>query len=95
MILITYDVNTIDAAGRKRLRLIAKTCVKHGQRVQASVFECNVDAATFVSLKAELLKIMDDKKDSIRFYHLGNKWHGKIEHFGINEGYNPEGFLAF
>ena len=72
MILIAYDVDTTDATGRKRLRRIAKACVDYGQRVQASVFECDVDAATLVKLKATLLEIMNQEKDSIRFYHLGN-----------------------
>ena len=45
LVLITYDVNTADAAGRKRLRQIARQCVNYGQRVQDSVFECKLDAA--------------------------------------------------
>ena len=59
MVLITYDIDTTDAAGRKRLKRIAKACVNYGQRVQASVFECDVDAATLVTLKAALLEIAD------------------------------------
>ena len=95
MVLITYDIDTTDASGRKRLRKIAKICVNHGQRVQASVFECNVDAAMLVALKAKLLEIMDTDKDSIRIYHLGSRWHGKVEHYGAKPSYDPEGFLAF
>ena len=87
MVLITYDIDTTDAAGRKRLRRIAKACVNYGQRVQASVFECDVDAAT-------LVEIADPRKDSLRIYHLGNKWQGKVEHFGTKPSYDPEGFLA-
>ncbi len=94
MVLITYDIDTTDASGRKRLRRIAKTCVNYGQRVQASVFECDVDAATLVALKALLFEIMSEEKDSIRIYHLGNKWHGKVEHYGAKPSYDPEGFLA-
>ncbi len=94
MILITYDIDTTDAAGRKRLRRIAKTCVDYGQRVQASVFECDVDAATLVQLKSMLIEIMDAEKDSVRIYHLGNSWHGKVEHYGSKPSYDPEGFLA-
>ena len=45
LVLITYDVCTEDAAGRKRLRRIARECQNYGQRVQNSVFECVVDAA--------------------------------------------------
>lgn len=94
MVLITYDVNTTDAAGRKRLRRIAKTCVNYGQRVQESVFECDVDSATLVSLKAQLLEIMNSEKDSVRIYHLGNSWHGKVEHYGAKPGYDPDGFMC-
>lgn len=93
MVLITYDIDTTDAAGRKRLRRIAKTCINYGQRVQASVFECDVDAAMLVMLKEKLSIIMDPEKDSIRFYQLGNNWHGKVEHYGVKPGYDPEGFL--
>lgn len=95
MVLITYDIDTTDASGRKRLRKIAKICVNHGQRVQASVFECDVDAGMLVALKAKLLEIMDTDKDSIRIYQLGSRWHGKVEHYGAKPSYDPEGFLAF
>lgn len=93
MVLITYDVNTTDALGKSRLRKIAKQCVNYGQRVQNSVFECNLDAAQCRQLQRTLLKLMDDKKDSLRFYYLGNKYNTKIEHFGIKESYDPEGLL--
>ena len=93
MVLITYDVNTGDAAGQKRLRQIAKQCVNYGQRVQNSVFECVLDAAQCRRLQSKLLSLMDKEKDSLRFYYLGNKYQGKIEHFGAKETYQPEGVL--
>ena len=93
LVLITYDVNTEDAAGQKRLRRVAKTCVNHGQRVQNSVFECLVDAAQYKLLQAKLLEIIDLDKDSLRFYQLGNRYQSKIEHFGANASYDPEGVL--
>lgn len=93
LVLITYDVNTEDAAGRKRLRLIAKQCVNYGQRVQNSVFECLVDAAQCKQLQHRLCSIMDKEKDSLRFYYLGNSYQTKIEHFGVKESYAPEGVL--
>lgn len=95
LILITYDVNTEDAAGRKRLRQVAKFCVAHGQRVQNSVFECILDATQLRMAKHELLKIIDEENDSIRFYNLGNNYSGKIDHYGIKEGYEAEGNLLF
>lgn len=93
MVLITYDVNTEDAAGRKRLRKIAKECVNYGQRVQNSVFECLLDAAQNKLLQYKLRGIMDENKDSLRFYYLGNHYQTKIEHFGVKESYEPEGLL--
>ena len=93
MVLITYDVNTENAAGRKRLRKIAKECVNYGQRVQNSVFECIVDAAQCKQLQHRLCSLMDESKDSLRFYYLGNKFQTKIEHFGCKESYNAVGPL--
>ena len=90
LVLITYDVNTEDAAGRRRLRQIARQCVNYGQRVQCSVFECLLDAAQCKLLQAKLLSIMDEKKDSLRFYYLGNRYENKIEHFGARQTYLPE-----
>lgn len=90
LVLITYDVNTEDAAGRKRLRQIAKQCVNYGQRVQNSVFECLLDLAQCRSLQAKLCGIMDPEKDSLRFYYLGNRYEKKIEHFGAKVTYLPE-----
>ena len=89
MALITYDVNTEDSGGRKRLRQIAKQCVNYGQRVQNSVFNaCSMPQCR--QLQHKLLAIMDEEKDSLRFYYLGNKYETRIEHFGANPGYAPE-----
>lgn len=93
MVLITYDVNTSDARGRKRLRQIAKQCVNYGQRVQNSVFECVLDAAQCKQLQQKLLKLMDSESDSLRFYYLGNHYQTKIEHFGCKPSYEAEGLL--
>ena len=93
LVLITYDVNTEDSAGRRRLRQIAKQCVNYGQRVQCSVFECLLDAAQCRSLQAKLCKIIDPQKDSLRFYYLGNHYENKIEHFGPKTSYPPEDIL--
>ena len=90
LVLITYDVNTSDAAGRGRLRRIAKECVNYGQRVQNSVFECLLDTAQCRKLQNELCKIIDPEKDSLRFYYLGKKYENKIEHFGCKQTYLPE-----
>lgn len=95
LVVITYDVNTEDAAGRRRLRKVAKCCVDYGQRVQNSVFECVMDNATSLKVKKMLVDLIDPDKDSLRFYYLGNKYHTKIEHVGSRPSYDAEGFLAF
>lgn len=94
LVLITYDVNTQDAAGVRRLNKIAKLCVKHGQRVQNSVFECLLEAYEYKVLQNELLQIADLEKDSLRFYNLGKKYDTKIEHYGAKKTYDPQGSLV-
>lgn len=89
LLLVTYDVNTTTAAGRKRLRQVAKCCTAHGQRVQNSVFECSVDEAQAVALRARLKELIDEKADSLRFYNLGNHYQNKIIHIGAKKGYDP------
>ena len=88
LVLITYDVNTETAAGRKRLRHIAKMCVNYGQRVQNSVFECNLDAAQLRLVKDKLVKIIDAELDSLRFYELGNNYKSKVEHYGAKPSFD-------
>lgn len=82
LIVITYDVNTTNPDGEKRLRKVAKVCEKYGIRVQNSVFEVLVDAAQLVTLKYELAKEIDEEVDSVRFYRLGNAYQNKIESMG-------------
>lgn len=93
MVLVTYDVNTENLEGRRRLRQVAKECLNYGQRVQNSVFECILDPVQFAKLKHSLCNIMDPEKDSIRFYFLGANWGNRVEHFGTKGGYDPEGLL--
>lgn len=93
MVLISYDVSTKDKTGKTRLRKVAKECQNHGQRVQNSVFEVNLDYSSFLKLKDRLLKIIDDSQDSLRFYYLGNNWHRKVEHIGAKETYDSEGVI--
>lgn len=95
LVLITYDVSTETAAGRKRLRKVAKQCVNHGQRVQNSVFECLLDAAQYAVLKAELTKLIDPEVDSLRFYQLGNHYQNKVEHVGVHPAFQQDDVLIF
>ena len=92
-VLVTYDVCTKTTAGRARLRRAAKICLDYGQRVQNSVFECQVDPGQFTELKAKLNALIDEETDSLRFYNLGNRWHRRVEHFGAKSAYDIEGPL--
>lgn len=93
LVLITYDVNTETAEGRKRLRRVAKACVNSGQRVQFSVFECLLDPAQWSTLRARLVNEIDEELDSLRFYFLGSNWKNRVEHVGAKPAYDPEGPL--
>lgn len=95
LVLVTYDVSTEDKSGAARLRRVAKACENYGQRVQNSVFECIVDEGQYCLLKSILLEKIDKKKDSIRFYRLGNNYQNRIEHFGTKEVIDQEGVLMF
>lgn len=95
MVLVSYDVSTQDLAGRRRLRRVARACEDWGQRVQHSVFECLVDPAQWVDLRARLVSEADTAQDSLRFYFLGAEWKRRVEHVGAKPGYDPEGPLIF
>lgn len=95
LILVTYDVNTQDAAGRRRLRRVARSCLDLGQRVQNSVFECEVDPAQWAILRARLLDEIDGTKDSLRFYRLGADGKRRVEHIGAKPTLDLDGPLLF
>jgi len=95
LVLITYDVNTQTKEGRSRLRKVAKQCVNYGQRVQNSVFECNMDAAKCREVKAILEGIIDKETDSLRFYYLGEHYKTKVEHIGAKPGFDVTEALIF
>jgi CRISPR-associated protein Cas2 len=93
LVVVSYDVDTTDAAGRRRLRRIAKTCQDHGQRVQFSVFECEVTPADWVKLRARVIEQVDEAKDSLRFYFLGADGKRRIEHVGNRRPIDLDGPL--
>lgn len=94
VVLVCYDVSTIKAEGRRRLRKVARLCENYGQRVQNSVFECLVPADQWVVLKSRLLDLYEPTEDSLRFYFLGKEWRRRIEHHGIKTTLDPEGPLV-
>lgn len=93
MVLVSYDVSTVDKRGQARLRRVAKTCLDYGQRVQNSVFECLVDPAQWTALKARLEEIIDPDSDSLRYYYLGSTWQRRVEHVGAKPAMDMEGPL--
>ncbi|AEO47330.1 CRISPR-associated endonuclease Cas2 [Rhodospirillum rubrum] len=93
MILVTYDVNTVEPGGRRRLRQVAKACQDYGQRVQNSVFEVEVDPARWVALKARLEAIIDPALDSLRYYDLGANWQRRVDHVGAKPAVDLHGPL--
>ena len=93
VVVVAYDVNTETKEGQKRLRRVAKLCVNYGQRVQNSVFEILIDYAKWIALKAQLEAEIDPSKDSLRYYFLGKNWKRKVESYGVDRTYDPEGFL--
>lgn len=92
-VLVTYDVNTQTAEGRRRLRRAAKNCLDFGQRVQQSVFELKVDPAQWAECKQRLLETIDPDEDSLRFYYLGSNWRRRVEHFGAKPSVDVDGPL--
>lgn len=95
LVLITYDVNTTDKGGEKRLRKVAKQCTNYGRRVQNSVFECEMDAAKCRMVKEILKEIIDEEKDSLRFYYLGDNYKNKVEHMGTKKSFDVKEPLIF
>ena len=94
MVVVAYDVNTESEEGRRRLRRVARVCESWGQRVQNSVFECLVDAAQWVGVRAKLVGEISPESDSLRFYFLGGNWKRRIEHVGAKVSYDPQGPLV-
>jgi CRISPR-associated protein Cas2 len=95
MVLVSYDVSTESAGGKRRLRRVARACLDYGQRVQYSVFECEVDPAQWTALKNRLVKEIDANHDSLRFYHLGANWRRRVEHVGAKPVLDLDGPLLF
>ena len=93
MVVVSYDVSTLKPEGRRRLRRVAKICLDFGQRVQNSVFQCEVDPTQWTQFRHRLLQAYDETEDSLRFYFLGSNWKGKVEHFGIKTVLDLDGPL--
>jgi len=95
LMLVTYDVNTESLGGKRRLRRVARACLDFGQRVQNSVFECEVDPAQWTQLRARLMSLIEPERDSLRFYRLGADGRARIEHIGAKSAPDLDGPLVF
>ena len=85
LILITYDVSTVEKAGVRRLRRVAQACEDYGTRVQKSVFECQVGQQEWAILRDRLLTEIHEGQDSLRFYFIDQKAVQRTEHHGMNK----------
>jgi len=90
LVVVSYDVSTIDPEGQTRLRRVAKICKNHGQRAQYSVFECEVDPARWTFFRQKLIDEIDPEADSLRFYFLGANWRRRVEHIGAKKIIDPD-----
>jgi CRISPR-associated protein Cas2 len=93
LILVTYDVSTETAAGRRRLRRVAKVCESMGQRVQKSVFECQVDEMQFERLERALLAEIDETEDNLRLYRITEPTQLRVKQYGVFRSVNFDGPL--
>jgi CRISPR-associated protein Cas2 len=94
VVLVTYDVSTVTKEGKRRLVKVAKACLDFGQRVQNSVFECQVEPAQWVALRARLLALYKPAEDSLRFYFLGSNWQRRVEHLGRQRSVDLDGLIV-
>jgi CRISPR-associated protein Cas2 len=93
LVLVSYDVETTSQRGTRRLRRVARACQDYGQRVQYSVFECELDPAQWTALRARLLNEIDAERDSLRFYFLGANGRRRVEHVGAKPALDLTGPL--
>jgi CRISPR-associated protein Cas2 len=83
LVLVAYDVSTVEAAGRRRLSRVARACMDYGVRVQKSIFECQVGQKEWLQLRDRLLREFKASEDSLRFYFLDEAAVRRTEHHGI------------
>jgi len=94
LIIVAYDVSTETRAGRRRLRRVAKVCEGTGQRVQKSVFECQINQMQYEELERRLLKEIDEKEDNLRLYRLTEPADLRVKQFGTFRSVDFEGPLV-
>lgn len=82
LVIVCYDVNTEDRAGRKRLRRVARACEGIGQRVQKSVFECRINLAQMEELERRLLAEISQEHDCLRIYRMADSKGCEVREYG-------------
>ena len=83
-LVVCYDVNTETKEGRRRLRRVAQACKNYGQRVQKSVFECQVNEMKAEELRRKLLREIDKEEDNLRIYRLTEPRENHVETYGLS-----------
>ncbi|MFZ5538945.1 MAG: CRISPR-associated endonuclease Cas2 [Pseudomonadota bacterium] len=83
LVIVCYDVNTETKVGRRRLRRVAKVCESVGQRVQKSVFECQVDLMQMEELERRLLAEIESTEDNLRLYRLSDGRGCEVREHGV------------
>jgi len=94
LVIVCYDVNTETKEGRRRLRRVAKVCESTGQRVQKSVFECQVTLAELETLERRLLSEISEQQDCLRLYRLPDTRGAEVREYGHFKAVDFEGPLV-
>ena len=84
-ILVTYDVVTETEDGKRRLRRIVQVCKNYGQRVQKSVFECNVNEMQYEKMIEHLRECIEEKEDNLRIYRLREPKNRFVKSYGVDK----------
>ena len=78
-----YLVVSYDIHDDKRRNRIHKVLKNFGERIQFSVFECNVTKEQLLRMQHTLTRIIkEDDQDSVRFSHLCDMCQRKIDSIG-------------
>ena len=64
--LVCYDI-----ADEKRLRQVFKVCKNHGEHLQFSVFECDLNPSELALFQRELTAVILQSADQVLFVSLG------------------------
>ena len=86
-VLVSYDI----VKDRIRTRVL-KFLKNYGNRIQQSVFECDLDEAMYRKMKKGVEELIDKKIDSVRYYRLCHGCLDRVVISGWGEIKEDEGF---